>query len=164
MGDTGAAAILNNAATLLIFGGTRDPDDLAAYSTLTGERYEDTPTWDDEGALTSMTRHRVPVLSPAQIAQLPAHHVVVIRRGMAPAVGRVQMAWKRSDVRTMRRAMAWADRAERWATTRERIYHRAAGWIEATEFGGVPLSTRLGITVPHRAEPDEPAETDGSKA
>ena len=39
-GPDGAAAILNNAATLMIFGGTRDPDDLLAYSTLTGQRHE----------------------------------------------------------------------------------------------------------------------------
>ena len=43
-GDTGAAAIMNNAATLMIYGGTRDPDDLDAYSTLTGERDEEVPT------------------------------------------------------------------------------------------------------------------------
>ena len=51
-GDTGAAAILNNAATLLIFGGSRDNEDLAAYSTLTGERYEKVETWDKDGTLT----------------------------------------------------------------------------------------------------------------
>ena len=39
-GDDGAAAILNNAATLVIYGGTRDPDDLQAYATLVGEREE----------------------------------------------------------------------------------------------------------------------------
>jgi type IV secretion system protein VirD4 len=163
-GDTGAAAILNNAATLLIYGGTRDPDDLAAYSTLTGERYEETPTWDDDGAIRSLTRHRVPVLSPAQIAQLPARHVVIIRRGMAPAVGRVRMAWKRSDVRAMRRAIAWADRTEQCAMTWERIQDRVAEWIEVTEVGGVPLAERLGITVHHSALPSDGAEPDGTEA
>ncbi|MDQ4105460.1 MAG: TraM recognition domain-containing protein [Actinomycetota bacterium] len=163
-GDTGAAAILNNAATLLIYGGTRDPDDLAAYSTLTGERYEETPTWDDDGVVRSLTRHRVPVLSPAQIAQLPARHVVIIRRGMAPAVGRVRMAWKRSDVRAMRRAIAWADRTERWAMTWERVQDRVVAWIEVTEVRGVPLATRLGITVHHDALPGEGAEPDGTEA
>jgi type IV secretion system protein VirD4 len=163
-GDTGAAAILNNAATLLIYGGTRDPDDLAAYSTLTGERYEETPTWDDAGVVRSLTRHRVPVLSPAQIAQLPARHVVIIRRGMAPAVGRVRMAWKRSDVRAMRRAIAWADRTEQWAMAWERVHDRVAEWIEVTELGGVPIAERLGITVRHSALPAEPAEPDGGEA
>jgi type IV secretory pathway TraG/TraD family ATPase VirD4 len=162
-GDTGAAAILNNTATLLIYGGTRDPDDLAAYSTLTGERYEETPTWDDDGMVRSLTRHRVPVLSPAQIAQLPARHVVIIRRGMAPAVGTVQMAWKRADVKAARRAMAWGERAERWAMAWERISDLVAEWTEATEIGGITLAERLGITVHRTARPVEP-EPDGSEA
>jgi type IV secretion system protein VirD4 len=126
-GDTGAAAILNNAATVLIYGGTRDPEDLAAYSTLTGERYEEVPTWDDDGALTAVSTRRVPVLSAAQIAQLPARRVVVIRRGMPPAVGKVQMAWMRRDVRRTRRAMRWAERVERWAAARD----TATEWLAA---------------------------------
>jgi type IV secretion system protein VirD4 len=109
-GDVGAAAILNNAATLMIYGGTRDPDDLAAYSSLTGERYEDAPTWDRNGDLHSTAAHRVAVLSPAQVAQLPAGRAIVIRRGMPLAIGRVQMAWKRRDVRAVARSMRWAKR------------------------------------------------------
>jgi type IV secretion system protein VirD4 len=136
---------------------------LAAYSTLTGERYEETPTWDDDGLVRSLTRHRVPVLSPAQIAQLPARHVVIIRRGMAPAVGTVQMAWKRADVKAARRATAWADRTERWAMAWERVYDLVAEWTEATEVGGITVAQRLGITVPRTARPSEP-EPDGSEA
>jgi type IV secretory pathway TraG/TraD family ATPase VirD4 len=164
-GDTGAAAILNNTATLLIYGGTRDPDDLAAYSTLTGERYEETPTYDQVGELSSMSRHRVPVLSPAQIAQLPARHVVIIRRGMAPAVGRAQMAWTRPQVKAARRAQAWGERTERWARAWEQLSHLAAEWAQATEVRGVPLARRLGITVhPTPPRPTDPDELDGSNA
>jgi type IV secretory pathway TraG/TraD family ATPase VirD4 len=163
-GDTGAAAILNNTATLLIYGGTRDHDDLTAYSTLTGERYEETPTWDDDGLVRSLTRHRVPVLSPAQIAQLPARHVVIIRRGMAPAVGTVEMAWKRADVKAARRATAWADRTVRWATAWEQAQDRLAEWTEATEIGGITLAQRLGITVHRTARPGEAADAEGSEA
>src|SRR6266498_240083 len=54
-GDTGAAAILNNAATLLIFGGTRDVEDLTAYSVLAGERHERAQTHDQHGRVTAMT-------------------------------------------------------------------------------------------------------------
>jgi type IV secretory pathway TraG/TraD family ATPase VirD4 len=114
-GDTGAAAILNNAATILIYGGTRDPDDLAAYSTLTGDRDEEVLTHDEYANLTAVTTRRVPVLSPAQIAQLPARRVVIIRRGMPPAIGRVQMAWTRPDVRSARRAMRRLAKARRWS-------------------------------------------------
>jgi type IV secretory pathway TraG/TraD family ATPase VirD4 len=162
-GDTGAAAILNNTATLLIYGGTRDPDDLAAYSTLTGERYEDTPTWDQTGELSSMSRHRVPVLSPAQIAQLPARHVVIIRRGMAPAVGTVQMAWTRPEVKAARRAQAWGERTLRWAQAWEQLSQFAAGWAAATEFRGVPLATRLGLTL-HHPLPGEATDSEGNQA
>ena len=89
-GADGAAAILNNAATVLIFGGTRDTDDLNAWSTLAGERVDE-----DLG--------RVPVLSPAQIAQLPAGRVLIIRRAAPAAVGTVRMAWRRRDVRRAQR-------------------------------------------------------------
>ena len=67
---------------------------------------------------------RVPVLSAAQIAQLPARYVVIIRRGMAPAIGKVQMAWKRPDVRRVAAAMRAARRAERWAAAR----HGGVAW------------------------------------
>jgi len=126
-GDTGAAAILNNTATLLIYGGTRDADDLAAYSTLTGERHEEVATWDEDGHAVSFTTRLVPVLSPSQIAHLPARRVVILRRGMAPAVGRVRMAWTRSDVKAARRALRWASRLDRWADA----WQRAAVWTEA---------------------------------
>ncbi|MGH3460724.1 MAG: type IV secretory system conjugative DNA transfer family protein, partial [Kribbellaceae bacterium] len=98
-GDAGAAAILNNASTLLVFGGTKDPDDLQAYAALTGERDEDVDTTDRSRRVTSSTTRRVPVLSSAQIAQLPPGRVLVIRRDMPVAVGRVQMAWQRRDIR-----------------------------------------------------------------
>ena len=100
-GEAGAAAILNNTATLLVFGGTRDPDDLAAYATLAGDRDEDVPTYDQNGGGHggSITIRRVPVLAAAQIAQLPAGRVMIVSRGMPVTIGAVQMAWKRRDVR-----------------------------------------------------------------
>ncbi|NKQ53550.1 type IV secretory system conjugative DNA transfer family protein [Amycolatopsis sp. K13G38] len=132
-GDTGAAAILNNAATLLIFGGTRDPEDLNAYSTLTGERDEKVETFDAHGDTTTHTMRRVPVLSPGQIAQLPFGHVVIIRRGMAPAVGKVQMAWNRRDIKAAKRHARWAEWWERFDETRERAYGRIADWLAAAD-------------------------------
>ena len=134
-GEVGAAAILNNSATILIYGGTRDPDDLAAYSTLTGERDEEVLTHDEDANLTAITTRRVPVLSPAQIAQLPARRVVIIRRGMPPAVGRVRMAWRRHDVRQARRSMRRAYRAGRRAEVIEAVANRvdsAIRWAART--------------------------------
>jgi type IV secretion system protein VirD4 len=139
-GDTGAAAILNNAATLLIYGGTRDPDDLAAYSSLTGERDEEVPSWDPHGDLHTTSIRRIPVLSAAQIAQLPAGHVVLIRRGMPPAIGRVRMAWRRGDVKAAARAQRWEQRAERVALARE----RAAQWAIAAAAELAATNPRLG--------------------
>jgi type IV secretory pathway TraG/TraD family ATPase VirD4 len=108
-GEPGAAAILNNTATLLVFGGTRDPEDLAAYATLAGERDEDVPTYaNDGGHPGSITIRRVPVLSAAQIAQLPAGRVLIVTRGMPVTIGAVQMAWKRRDVRPAARQLAAA--------------------------------------------------------
>lgn len=126
-GDTGAAAILNNSATLLIYGGTRDPEDLNAYSTLTGERDEQVPTFDEWGEVRGRSVRRVPVLTAAQIAQLKERRVVIIRRGMPAAVGRVQMAWQRREVKAARRRRQWAERIDRFSQWRESV---------ATTFGG----------------------------
>ncbi|MDQ3988178.1 MAG: TraM recognition domain-containing protein, partial [Actinomycetota bacterium] len=144
-GDTGAAAILNNAATLLIYGGTRDPDDLAAYSSLTGERDEEVPSFDPHGGLHTTSIRRVPVLSPAQLAQLPARHVVLIRRGMPPAVGKVQMAWKRRDVKTAARALHWADRLERWRQHREHAVEWAVDTLAEAHPRFEPLVDRHAV-------------------
>jgi type IV secretory pathway TraG/TraD family ATPase VirD4 len=118
-GDTGAAAILNNAATLLIYGGTRDPGDLHAYATLLGERVEESRTYDAQGRVTSVSRRRSPILTPAQIANLPTETVIAIRRGMRPVVGTTEMAWARRDVR---RAGSWTFEGPSapvpWATDR----------------------------------------------
>jgi type IV secretion system protein VirD4 len=124
-GDTGAAAILNNAATLIVFGGGRDTDDLMVYSTLAGERREKTRVHDPHGRLVSTGTQRVAVLPPAQIAQLGFGQVVIFRRGLAPVIGRVEMAWKRHDVRSVarhdRRAVRRHQRSIVWTA-------RRAGW------------------------------------
>jgi hypothetical protein len=139
-GDTGAAAILNNAATLMLFGGGKDTDDLTSYSTLTGDRWQTLPA-DHSGAdRVAPSLQRVQVLSAAQIAQLPFRRVLVIRRGMAPAVGRVQVVWQRRDVKTHPRRVAWADtrqrwiaRRERWGQLRENAMVAVAGWLEVAD-------------------------------
>ena len=104
-GEHKAATILNNTAAVMIFGGTRDKADLEFWSTLAGERDERVSTTDEHGRVASRSVRKVPVLAPAQIANLPAGRVVVIRRGIAPVIGRVRMAWKRLDVRRRARLM-----------------------------------------------------------
>ena len=63
-----------------------------AWSTLSGDRTEPNLTV------------RVPVLSPAQVSQLPERTVLVIKRSMPAAVGVVRMAWRRPDVRRAARS------------------------------------------------------------
>lgn len=107
-GDAGAATILNNTATVLIYGGTRDPDDLSAWSTLSGEREEVVKVLDPDGKLVSTSTRKVPVLSGSQIANLAGGHVMIVRRGMPVSVGRTTMAWKRRDIRHANRHAPWA--------------------------------------------------------
>lgn len=105
-GKTGAARILNNSGAILVFGGTNDGDDLEAWSDRTGHRDEaaHTPGRKNRGDAAKTAPRRVPVLSAGQIANLPARRVLVICKGMPPAIGTVKMAWKRSDVRRAQRA------------------------------------------------------------
>lgn len=101
-GDTGAAAIINNTSSVLIFGGTRDRADLEFWSHLAGYRDEQVPSYDKAGNLTSLSTRSVPVIASAQFANLPRRAVVCFRRGMPPTVGRAKMGWHRADVRLAR--------------------------------------------------------------
>lgn len=179
-GPDGAVTIMNNAATLMIYGASRDHDDLTAYSNLTGERYEHVPTWNDDGARSSTSTRRVPVLTAAQIGQLPPRRVLIIRRNMPAAVGTVRMAWKRRDVKAAHRAEVWAERLARWRETRHRLVEQAADTLADAvpgRFGHLPHTVRrshaatspgplhhyAGSTQQHSTSPAtaEPAEAGG---
>ena len=99
----GAAAILNNAGSVLLFGGTTDADDLNHWSTLAGSWDEPVQTVSADGQVISWTVRQVPVLPPERIARLPRYRAVVFRPEMDVAVGRCQMAWTRRDVRAAAR-------------------------------------------------------------
>lgn len=129
-GDTGCAAIMTNSATVLILAGARDADDLQAYSLLTSERHEKVETEDVDGKVTGRTPQRVPVLSPGQIAQLPELHAVVVRRGMPAAVGKLQMAWKRRDVKAVERRERHVALLMRWDTRREEWTTKAGAFVD----------------------------------
>ncbi|MQA17868.1 MAG: TraM recognition domain-containing protein, partial [Pseudonocardiaceae bacterium] len=103
-GDAGARTIVNNSAAIMLFGGTKDRDDLDYWSTLAGDRDEPVMTTDAHGRMASRTVRKVPVLAPAQLANLPRGRVVVFYRDMTPVIGRVRMAWQRRDVRAVKRA------------------------------------------------------------
>jgi type IV secretion system protein VirD4 len=103
-GKDGASMILNAAAAVLVFGGCKDPEDLAAFTALAGEREEVADTHDAHGRRTSSTTRRVPVISTAMLAGLPNHRAMLIRRGMPVALATTPIAWKRRDVRAMSKA------------------------------------------------------------
>lgn len=106
-GPAGAATILNNTGTVMVFGGTRSPADLNIYATLVGEREVAAPQWDEHGARRGFGTRMEPVLPKSQIAGLPKLRALIFKSGMLPMVGRVQMAWKRPDVRAVKRAARW---------------------------------------------------------
>jgi len=128
-GATGAAKVLNNAAAVMLFGGTKDEADLDAWSRLGGDRDEPVLTTDTHRGTTSRTVRKVPVLPAAQLANLPERRVVVFRRGMPLVIGRVRMAWHRRDVRAARRA------ATRSATTTQTTTPTAPGAGDITPTG-----------------------------
>lgn len=115
-GTQGASTILNNTATLLVYGATKDHDDLQAYSALTDQRWEMVPAI---GAERAPAPQKTPAMSPAQISQLRFGRALIVRRGMPATVGRVQMAWQRHDHKTHRRN-------QRLAALRARLDHHTA--------------------------------------
>jgi len=110
-GATGAATILGNAGAVMVFGSGKDFEDLSHWSHLAGERDEPVVTTDDHGKVTSRTVRKVPVLSAAQIGNLPEFRVVIFRRGLLPVIGRVARTWKRRDVRAQARIDKRTERA-----------------------------------------------------
>lgn len=94
-----AAEILNNAATIMLFGNINDKDDLEFWSARAGDRDEPVLVTDAHGAVKTRSTRKTPVISPAQLANLNDQRVVVFRRGMPPVVGRARMVWDRRDLR-----------------------------------------------------------------
>jgi type IV secretion system protein VirD4 len=128
-GEHGAAAITNNAGALVIFGGAKDEKDLRAHSMLIGDREEHVVTRDHAGKVISESTHRVPIITPAQLAQLPKFRVVVICSGLPPVIGKSEKYWKRADWRAVRRADRRDKRAKVWARRRQVAAHY---WAELT--------------------------------
>jgi type IV secretion system protein VirD4 len=96
-GKTGASKIANNAGAILLFGGTKDPEDLKFWTELFGTRQEVVKTYGPGGRVTSRTTRPVPVLAPSQLANLPEAHAVAYVRGMSPVIGRPVMFWQMAE-------------------------------------------------------------------
>ena len=91
---------------VLLFGGCKDPDDLALFATLIGERPEQSHTWNADGQITATTTRMVPVITAPMLAGLPNHRALLVRRGMPVALANTPIAWKRRDVRRATRQVA----------------------------------------------------------
>jgi type IV secretion system protein VirD4 len=107
-GPTAARVILGNAGAILCFRLGADTDDLTHWSALAGTRQERIAHHDTRGQISSYSTHTVPVISPAQLANLPMGRVVLFHHELPPALGRVRPGWKRADVR-VQRLRAWWD-------------------------------------------------------
>jgi hypothetical protein len=128
----------------MVFGGTKDDADLNAWSLLTGDREEDVATRDRDSGSSSVTNRRVPVLTPAQIAQLKPKQVLIISRSMPVSIGRVQMVWNRPDVRKLARRDKTAALLQRLA---DRLV-TAHGWTVETTMRAAEYAAgriRLGV-------------------
>ncbi|MGH3615495.1 MAG: type IV secretory system conjugative DNA transfer family protein, partial [Pseudonocardia sp.] len=128
-GPAKTAQIMTNAAAKVVFGGTGDRDDLIFWSTLAGDRDEPVWTHDAHGQGRSRTVRTVPVVAPAQIANLPEGRVLVFRRGINPVLGRARMAWRRRDVR---RHVFTIEHPEAAARLARAAASGRAGWVWAT--------------------------------
>ncbi|PZS39954.1 MAG: type IV secretion system protein VirD4 [Pseudonocardiales bacterium] len=122
-GATGARVILGNAGAVVLFCQGDDTEDLTHWSTLTGDRDEPVTTTDQRGRVTSRSTRKVPVITAAQLANLPKGRVVVLHSGMPPVLGWARMAWKRRDVRTHARATRRATQAV--VAAAEQVTHAA---------------------------------------
>ena len=106
-GQAGAATILNNVNTLLVFGGTRSPEDLNIYATLVGEREVFTPHYDEDGRRRGYSSRFEPVVSKAMISGQDELQVLILKNKMLPMLGRIRPVWKRPDVKAVGRAQRW---------------------------------------------------------
>jgi type IV secretion system protein VirD4 len=126
------ATILNNTASVMLFGGTRDRDDLQFWSTLAGERDERITTTDLHGRVASRTVRKVPVFAPSHIANLPTARALVFRRGLDPVIGRARMAWRRRDVRAVVAGYPATAAAPGWRGQLAYLEHRLEGAATTT--------------------------------
>ena len=133
-----------------------DRDDLTYWSTLAGERDEPILTTDMHGRVASRTTRRVPVLAPAQMANLPAGKVVVFRRDMPPVIGRAELAYRRVDVKAHHLPHLWSVRG-RAAAVAARAAVCAWAVRHAWPLAGVPFGvwgwTRWGAWFAAQADP-----------
>jgi type IV secretory pathway TraG/TraD family ATPase VirD4 len=95
-GPDGAQKILDTCNTKLFLPGVSDPDTLRMVSEIAGEAGLREAGQD--------VRFRHPIMAPAMIRQLPPWFALVVRRGLAPVIVRLRVAWKDRRYKAARRA------------------------------------------------------------
>lgn len=103
-GAEGAASILANTNTTLLFGGGANAGDLKEWSTLAGEREVPIANLDPDGSVMSTSTRKEATLSVDRIKQLPKHTAIVERDGLAVSIGRTPIAGQRKDILAARQA------------------------------------------------------------
>ena len=128
-GEDRAETILGNTAALLVFGGLKASKDLERLSILTGTRL----VWLDPD-----DRRHIPVMTPAEIAALPASTALLLRNSLRPIIGRAPMAWDRS--RRLRLGLAaTAERLRQAARVTVRVLRPAVIWARDQAIGLVSV-------------------------
>lgn len=130
-GDADSRVIINNCGSVLLLGRQRDAEDLAYWSSLTGERFAENHSRDAKGKKLGSSDHRTAVISTSRLANLPERKAVLIHSGLDPVVGRIEQAMKRRDVKG---AMRDAKREER------RVVRTAETVTEYAVDHGVPTA------------------------
>ncbi len=135
-----AEAILGNTASLLLFGGLKNADDLQDAATLCGTRLM---------ALDPDDNRPMPVMTAHEISELAPGTALVLRNGLRPVVGRAPSVLDRRDpVLVPALAAAWRqldalvdDLAERIAARRKAavpsLASLASREVDGTENGEV---------------------------
>ena len=110
-GERGGQIIKTSANTEMVFGGLTLHDELRALAEACGtytttqvtETSGENATHQPQRNSTSKVQVQRPVIEPAQIRQLPEHHVLVLHRTAPPTIVRTTPAWERRDVKRVRR-------------------------------------------------------------
>lgn len=154
-GELDGRTIWSNAAVKLIFGGIDDERELQAFADLCGQVDEDTAATSEGpgGAGTTTSVRQVPVMPPERIRGLKRWQVLLIRRGMAPAIGRITPVWVRRDVKAANRAI----RSAPATATAPTAVPAQASTADPADPAAAPSATAAPAAVPAQVPTADPA-------
>jgi type IV secretory pathway TraG/TraD family ATPase VirD4 len=98
-----AQTIVDCAGTLMLFGGTKDPQTLDLFSRLCGpSSFDQQSRRRGEPGQRHLTEH--PLMTDAMIRRLPRSHTLLVRDDCSPVISRAPLAWR--DLRMIRAKIA----------------------------------------------------------